>query len=83
MVRAKSGDYTGALEALASSEKINPRFTMTFVYRGNVHLARREWDPAIASFQQALAIEPNDTSAQQGLTRAKNSKAAAERKAAK
>jgi tetratricopeptide (TPR) repeat protein len=82
MVRAKSGDYTGALDALAQSEKINPRFTMTFVYRGNVHLARREWDPAIASFQQALSIEPNDPTAQQGLTRAKNAKAAAERKAA-
>ena len=83
MVRAKSGDYSAALEALANSEKINPRFTMTFVYRGNVHLARREWDLAIAEFQKALAIEPNDPTAQQGLTRAKNSKTAAERKAAK
>jgi len=86
MVRAKTGEYDRALEALANGEKINPRFTMIFVYRGNVHMARREWDLAIAEFQKAAAVEPNDESARQGLQKATaardRAKAAAEKKAA-
>lgn len=73
MVRAKQGDYDRALEALAKSEAINPRFTMLFVYRGNVYMARREWESAAAEYQKALAIEPNDEGARQGLEKAKAS----------
>lgn len=86
MVRAKTGDYEKALEALAQGEKINPRFPMIYVYRGNVHMARREWDLAVAEFQKALSVEPNDESARQGLQKATASrdraKAIAEKKAA-
>ncbi|MFN0105758.1 MAG: tetratricopeptide repeat protein [Bryobacteraceae bacterium] len=74
MVRAKQGDYDRALEALAQGEKIDPRFTLIFVYRGNVHLARKEWDLAVVEFEKALAIQPNDATAQQGLQRAKASR---------
>ncbi|MEO6759952.1 MAG: tetratricopeptide repeat protein, partial [Saprospiraceae bacterium] len=86
MVRAKTGDYDKALEALAQGEKLNPRFPMIFVYRGNVHMARKEWDLAVVEFQKALSVEPNDESARQGLQKATASrdraKAMAEKKAA-
>ena len=85
MVRAKTGDYDRALEALAQSEKINSRFTMTYVYRGNIHMAREDWDAAVTEFEKAVSVEPNDDAARQGLAKAaaaqKRARAAAEKKA--
>ncbi len=78
MVRAKQGDFDRALEALAEGEKVNPRFAMLFVYRGNIMLGRKNWDAAVAEYEKAVAIEPNEASARQGLERAK----AAQRRAA-
>jgi tetratricopeptide (TPR) repeat protein len=86
MVRAKKGDYDQALEALAEGEKINPRYPMIFAYRGNIHMARREWEQAVAQFERAVAIEPDEATARQGLDKAraaqKRAAAAAEKKAA-
>src|SRR5579864_4610447 len=36
MIYAKSGRVQEALQELAQAEKINPRFEMTYVYRGNI-----------------------------------------------
>jgi len=87
MVRAKTGAYDEALEALAQSEKVNSRFTMTYVYRGNVHMVRKDWDAAVVEFEKAVSVEPNDEAARQGLEKATASrnraKAAAEKRAAK
>jgi len=70
MVRAKQGDYDRALEALAAGEKLDPRFTMIYVYRGNVHMARQDWDAAVVEYEKALAVEPKDDAARQGLEKA-------------
>lgn len=70
MVRAKLGEYDRALEALAQAEKVDPRYAMIFAYRGNIHMARKEWDLAVAEYQKAVAIEPNEANARQGLERA-------------
>lgn len=83
MVRAKQGDYDRALEALAQGEKVNPRYAMIYAYRGNIHMARKEWDAAVAEYQKAVAIEPNEANARQGLDKALAiQKRAAEKKAA-
>lgn len=83
MVRAKQGDYDRALEALANAEKVNNRFFMLYVYRGNIHMARREWDLAVVEFEKAVSVEPGDGTAQQGLQRAKAAQKAAAAAAAK
>lgn len=69
MVYAKQGDFTRALDALAQAEKIRPQFAMTYFYRGNIHQARGEWDAAIAQFQKAAALDPNDRSALDAIAR--------------
>lgn len=83
MVRAKQADYDRALEALAEAEKINPRYSMIFVYRGNIFMARKDWSAAAAEFQKALVIEPGDTAAKQGFDRASAAAARAAQKTAK
>ncbi|MBM3786497.1 MAG: hypothetical protein FJW30_19235, partial [Acidobacteria bacterium] len=70
MVHGKRGSYDRALEALGEAERIDPRFQTTFVYKGNVHMARNEWDPAVAAFRHAISIEPQESSAQAGLRQA-------------
>jgi tetratricopeptide (TPR) repeat protein len=71
MVHAKQGDFDKALSALDNAQRQNPSFPMTYAYRGNVHLARREWLLAIPQFEQALKLEPANPVASQGLTRAR------------
>jgi len=71
MVRAKQGDYDRALEALAAGEKINPQYSMTYAYRGNIFMARKEWDAAVAQFERAVTIDPNEATARQGLDKAR------------
>ena len=36
MEYGKQGNYPEALEALATAEKSDPKFAMTYVYRGNI-----------------------------------------------
>ncbi len=71
MVHAKQGDFDKAFDALASAQRQNPAFPMTYAYRGNVHLARREWLLAIPQFEQALKLDPSNPVASQGLARAR------------
>ncbi|MBI2686574.1 MAG: tetratricopeptide repeat protein [Acidobacteria bacterium] len=71
MVRAKQGDSERALEALAQGEKLNPRYAMLFAYRGNIYMGRQNWDGAVAEFEKAVALEPNEATAREGLEKAK------------
>lgn len=86
MVRAKTGDYDRALEALAQAEAVNPRFAATYLYRGNVLLARREWDAAANAYARAVELDPANANAKESLRRAQasaaRSKAAQQKKAA-
>lgn len=83
MVQAKQGQPDRALEALAEAERIDPRFPMLYVYRGNIHFARRQFDDAVAQYQRAVDLAPNEPSARQGLQRAKAAAARAAAAAAK
>jgi tetratricopeptide (TPR) repeat protein len=69
MVYAKSGRVQDALQELAQAEKINPRFEMTYVYRGNI--AELGGDRAFAAqqYQRALAINPSNSAARDALAR--------------
>jgi tetratricopeptide (TPR) repeat protein len=70
MVYAKSGRVQDALRELAQAEKIDPRFEMTYVYRGNI--AELSGDRAFAAreYQRALAINPSNQAARDALARA-------------
>jgi protein O-mannosyl-transferase len=69
MLYAKAGDNQTALTNLTTAEQLDPRFEMTYVYKGNI--AERSGDRAEAAqeYRRALAINPYNTPAQQGLTR--------------
>ncbi len=69
MVYAKSGRIQEALQELALAQKINPRFEMTYVYRGNIAELAGDRAAAAREYQRALAIAPSNSVARDGLVR--------------
>jgi tetratricopeptide (TPR) repeat protein len=69
MVYAKSGRIQEALQELALAQKINPRFEMTYVYRGNIAELAGDRAAAAREYQRALAIAPLNSVARDGLVR--------------
>jgi tetratricopeptide (TPR) repeat protein len=67
MIYAKQNKSAEALDALNQAEVLNPRFEPTYVYRGNVHLLSSRFDEAARDFRSALALNPGDTAARNGL----------------
>ena len=70
MVYGKQGKNAEALEALQTAVQLNPAFEMSYVYRGGVHLAMNDPATAEADFRQAMAINPQNQSARDGLSMA-------------
>ena len=68
----KQGKFTEALDALATAERLDPKFEMTYVYRGNVFLTQNNIAGATAEFNRALAINPANGPALEGLRVASN-----------
>lgn len=70
MYYAKTGELQAALLELAAAEKIDPRYEMTYVYRGTI--AERAGDRVTAAneYRKALAINPRNEAAQSALARA-------------
>ena len=66
MVYGKRGRADEALEALATAEKLDPNFEMTYVYRGNVYATTGQMPLAIAEYQRAVTLNPKNATAQQG-----------------
>ncbi len=69
MVYAKHSQWPQALAALAEAEKIDPRFEMTYVYRGNIYEVAGNKAAAAAQYQRALALNPSNSVARDALTR--------------
>lgn len=69
MVYAKSGRVPDALQEFAQAEKINPRFEMTYVYRGNIAELAGDRAAAAREYQRALAINPLNSAARDALVR--------------
>ena len=63
--RGKQNDQ--ALEALAQVERLDPRFEMGYVYRGNIYLDQRDPVRAATEYNRALSINPTNPSAIEGL----------------
>jgi protein O-mannosyl-transferase len=69
MVYAKHSQWEQALAALAQAEQIDPRFEMTYVYRGNIFEATGDKASATAQYRRALTLNPSNPVAQDALAR--------------
>ena len=67
MIYGKEGKNAEALDALATAEKIDPNFDMTYVYRGGVRLSEGNVNAASDDFRHALALNPRNQTARQAL----------------
>ncbi len=67
MVYAKQNRAPEALQALAEAEKLDPNFEPTYVYRGNIYMLSNEFAKAAEQFRRALALNPADLTARNGL----------------
>jgi protein O-mannosyl-transferase len=67
MVEAKQNHREQAFAALQEAQRLNPNFDMTYVYRGNLFLMSSEFDRAAQQFRWALALNPGNQSAANGL----------------
>lgn len=71
MIYGKRGQSLKSLEALAEAERLDPRFPMTYVYRGNVYASLGRWQDALVQFERALTLEPGNTIALESLSLAR------------
>ncbi len=69
MLYAKQAKYPQALDALETASKLEPNFGMTYVYRGNVYALQGNKTRAAEEYRHALAINPHDNVAREGLNR--------------
>lgn len=70
VVYAKRSRWTEAEDALATAEKIDSNYEWIYVYRGNVYLNTTRYAEAIAEYEHALRIDPDNQEARENLRRA-------------
>jgi tetratricopeptide (TPR) repeat protein len=66
-IYAKRSQWKEANEAFDMAQKIDPGFAITYLYKGQVHLANNELPAALAEFQHALQLDPRLEPARQAL----------------
>jgi protein O-mannosyl-transferase len=69
MEYGKQGKYPEAMDALATAQQLDPKFAMTYVYRGNIFEVQHNATAAAEEYQRALAADPYNQPARDGLTR--------------
>jgi len=69
MEYAKQSKFAEALAALDKAAALDPRFEITYSYRGNVYSMMGNAPKAIEDYRRALEINPEDQTARQGLAR--------------
>jgi tetratricopeptide (TPR) repeat protein len=67
MMYGKQGRVPESLDALALSEKLDPKFEMIYVYRGNDYLTTGNPSGAAQEFKRAIALNPLNQVAMDGL----------------
>ncbi|MBZ5635712.1 MAG: tetratricopeptide repeat protein [Acidobacteriia bacterium] len=67
MVYAKHSKWQEALAALDQAETIDPRFEMTYVYRGKIFQATGNNAAAVGQYRRALALNPYNSVAREAL----------------
>jgi tetratricopeptide (TPR) repeat protein len=67
-VNASHGRVPQAIDALATAEKIDPNYAMTYVLRGQLYQSLKIYLKAIDSYQKALSLEPGNQPATAGLS---------------
>jgi tetratricopeptide (TPR) repeat protein len=58
MAYAQQSRWAEALQALATAEKLDPKFPDTYSYRGKIYLNTNQVPAAIQEYRRALAIDP-------------------------
>ena len=58
MAYAQQSRWPEALQALATAEKLDPKFPETYSYRGKIYLNTNQVPSAIQEYRRALAIDP-------------------------
>jgi tetratricopeptide (TPR) repeat protein len=66
-IYAKRSQWNEANEAFDMASRIDPGFAITYLYKGQVHLAKNELPAALAEFQHALQLDPRLEPARQAL----------------
>jgi len=69
MEYGKMGKYPEALDALATAEKLDPRFAMTYYTRGNVYESQGNKAQAAEEYQRALVLDAQLDLARDALKR--------------
>jgi tetratricopeptide (TPR) repeat protein len=70
MAYAQQSRWPEALQALATAEKLDPRFPDTYTYRGKIYLNTNEVPAAIQEYRHALAIDATLEDARHDLAQA-------------
>ena len=65
----KIGKYPEALEALATAQRLDPGFAMTYYYLGNIHAIQGNPAQAREDYQHVLALDPHNAPASEALAR--------------
>ncbi len=69
MVYAKHNRTQEALDALAAAESVDPRYEMTYVYRGNIYEQSGDRVAASREYRRAVDLNPANQVARDNLTR--------------
>jgi protein O-mannosyl-transferase len=69
MVYGKRGRTQEALAALAAAETVDPRYEMTYVYRGNVYEKAGDLVSAVREYRHAVELNPANQAARESLMR--------------
>ena len=70
MAYAQQSRWAEALQALATAEKLDPKFPETYSYRGKIYLNTNQVPAAILEYQHALRIDPTLEDARRDLAQA-------------
>jgi tetratricopeptide (TPR) repeat protein len=67
LVQAKMSNTPAAMEALEKAQGLDPNLALVYLYRGGIYHAMSRWQDAADQYGHALALEPLNEGARNGL----------------